>query len=251
MKDMKKFGEEIAVIGMAGRFPGAGSVGEFWENICAKKESIRMLSDEELRAAGVSEQDIESGQYVKACAELDDADMFDAAFFKISPLEAELMDPQIRLLLQCAWEALEDGGYASKEAQNIGVFAGSGGVATSYFSNYVNLGEHFERITASPSHLGNDKDFLATYISYKLNLTGSSMTIQTACSTSMVALHQARLSLLNGECDMALAGGPVYACPCIKDISTGMAIFFPNQAGSVLLTKVPMGWCLAAVWAWF
>ena len=124
-----------------------------------------------------------------------------------------MMDPQIRLLLQCAWETLEDAGHARKEAQNIGVFAGAGGVATSYFSNFVNVNEHFEKITASPTHLGNDKDFLATYISYKLNLTGPSVTVQTACSTSLVALHQARSSLLSGECDMALAGGVTVRVP--------------------------------------
>jgi acyl transferase domain-containing protein/enoyl-CoA hydratase/carnithine racemase len=205
--------DDIAVIGMAGRFPGANNVSEFWENICEKKDSIRSLSDEELRSAGVSEQDIADSSYVRASAPLDDVDMFDPGFFKISPLEAELMDPQIRLLLQCAWETLEDAGYAKKEAQNIGVFAGAGGVTTSYFANFVNVNGHFERVTASPTHLGNDKDFLATYISYKLNLTGPSLTVQTACSTSLVALHQARLSLLNGECDMALAGGVTIRVP--------------------------------------
>ncbi len=204
---------DIAVIGMSGKFPGANSVSEFWENICAKRESIRLLSDEELRNAEVPEKDIADSSYVKASALLDDVAMFDPGFFKISPLEAELMDPQIRLLLQCAWETLEDAGHAKKEAQNIGVFAGAGGVATSYFSNFVNVNGHFEKITASPTHLGNDKDFLATYISYKLNLTGPSMTVQTACSTSLVALHQARLSLLSGECDMALAGGVTVRVP--------------------------------------
>jgi acyl transferase domain-containing protein len=117
--------DDVAVIGMSGRFPGANGVCEFWENICAKKESIRALSDEELRIAGVPEPDIADASYVKASALLDDVDRFDPGFFKISPLEAEMMDPQIRLLLQCAWETLEDAGHARKEAQNIGVFAGS------------------------------------------------------------------------------------------------------------------------------
>jgi acyl transferase domain-containing protein/enoyl-CoA hydratase/carnithine racemase/acyl carrier protein len=205
--------DDVAVIGMSGRFPGANSVAEFWQNICAKKESIRALSDEELRIAGVAERDIADRSYVKACAPLDDIDRFDAGFFRISPLEAEMMDPQIRLLLQCAWETLEDAGHARKEAQNIGVFAGGGGVTNSYFSSFVNVNDRFERITASPTHLGNDKDFLATSISYKLNLTGPSVTVQTACSTSLVALHQARSSLLSGECDMALAGGVTVHVP--------------------------------------
>lgn len=208
--------DDLAVIGMSGRFPGASNVTEFWDNICAKKESIRALSDEELRAAGVAERDIADPAYVKAAALLGDVDRFDPGFFKISPLEAELMDPQIRLLLQCAWETLEDAGHASKEAQNIGVFAGAGGVTTSYFANYVNRNDRFQKITAGAAHLGNDKDFLATYISYKLNLTGPSVTVQTACSTSLVALHQARLSLLSGECDMALAGGVTVRVPHVQ-----------------------------------
>ncbi|TXI48894.1 MAG: SDR family NAD(P)-dependent oxidoreductase [Lysobacter sp.] len=198
---------DIAIIGMSGKFPGADSVSEFWDNLCAKRESIRAPSDEDLRDAGVHEADLYDPAYVRACAPLNDVDMFDPAFFKISPLEAEMMDPQIRLLLQCAWETLEDAGHARREAQNIGVFAGGGGAPTSYFANFVNRSGRFEKVTASPTHLGNDKDFLATYISYKLNLTGPSMTVQTACSTSLVALHQARLSLLAGECEMALAGG--------------------------------------------
>ncbi len=205
--------DDVAVIGMAGRFPGANGVREFWSNLCAGKEGIRRLSDDELRMAGVAERDIADSLYVKAAASLDGVDRFDAGFFKVSPLEAELMDPQIRLLLQCAWEALEDAGHARKEAQNIGVFAGAGGVTTSYLSNFVNIDQRFERTTAGPAHLGNDKDFLATYISYKLNLTGPSVTVQTACSTSLVALHQARSSLLSGECDMALAGGVTVRVP--------------------------------------
>ncbi|HEX8611501.1 MAG TPA: SDR family NAD(P)-dependent oxidoreductase [Telluria sp.] len=208
--------QRVAVIGMSGKFPGANSVAEFWENICAKKESIRALSDEELRSAGVPERDIADAAYVKASALLDDVEMFDPGFFKISPLEAELMDPQIRLLLQCAWETLEDAGHARKDAQNIGVFAGAGGVTTSYFANFVNVDERFKKITAGATHLGNDKDFLATYISYKLNLTGPSMTVQTACSTSLVALHQACQSVLNGECAMALAGGVTVRVPHVQ-----------------------------------
>ncbi|RSZ60416.1 SDR family NAD(P)-dependent oxidoreductase [Massilia atriviolacea] len=208
--------QRVAVIGMSGKFPGANSVAEFWENICAKKDSIRALSDEELRSAGVPERDIADSAYVKASALLDDVAMFDPGFFRISPLEAELMDPQIRLLLQCAWETLEDAGHARKEAQNIGVFAGAGGVTTSYFANFVNLDQRFKKITAGATHLGNDKDFLATYISYKLNLTGPSMTVQTACSTSLVALHQACQSVLHGECAMALAGGVTVRVPHVQ-----------------------------------
>ena len=208
--------DDLAVIGMSGRFPGASNVAEFWDNICARKESIHPLSDAQLRTAGVAERDIADPDYVKAAALLDGIDRFDPGFFKMSPLEAELMDPQIRLLLQCAWETLEDAGHARKEAQHIGVFAGAGGVTTSYFANYVNRSTRFQKVTAGAAHLGNDKDFLATYISYKLNLTGPSVTVQTACSTSLVALHQARLSLLSGECDMALAGGVTVRVPHVQ-----------------------------------
>ncbi|MCD4501533.1 SDR family NAD(P)-dependent oxidoreductase [Chromobacterium vaccinii] len=198
---------DVAVIGMAGRFPGADNVSELWAKLCAGHQGIRDLSDESLRRAGVSEAELADPSYVKACAPLADADRFDPGFFKIAPREAELMDPQVRLLLQCAWETLEDAGYAGPGPQNIGVFAGAGGVVTSYFANFVNLHGRIEKISAGATHICNDKDFLSTYLSYKLNLTGPSMTVQTACSTSLVAVHQARMSLLNGECSMALAGG--------------------------------------------
>ena len=204
---MKINREDVAVIGLSGRFPGAADTAEFWDGLCAGRDAIRALDDQALRAAGVAEAELSDPDYVKAGAPLDGVELFDAGLFKVSPLEAELMDPQIRLLLQCAWETLEDAGYGGREPRRVGVFAGAGGVGTSYFSHYVNRLGSFEKITASPTHLGNDKDFLATYLSYKLNLTGPSMTVQTACSTSLVALHQARLSLMAGECDMALAGG--------------------------------------------
>ncbi|BAV98082.1 SDR family NAD(P)-dependent oxidoreductase [Lysobacter enzymogenes] len=204
---MKINREDVAVIGLSGRFPGAADTAEFWDGLCAGRDAIRALDDQALRAAGVAEAELSDPDYVKAGAPLDGVELFDAGLFKVSPLEAELMDPQIRLLLQCAWETLEDAGYGGREPRRIGVFAGAGGVGTSYFSHFVNRLGRFEKITASPTHLGNDKDFLATYLSYKLNLTGPSMTVQTACSTSLVALHQARLSLMAGECDMALAGG--------------------------------------------
>ena len=210
---MSSRNDDIAVIGMAGRFPGANSVSDFWGNLLEGKGSIRTLDDEVLRRSGVTEEEIADPDYVKVAATIDNVEMFDPAFFKISPVEAELMDPQIRLLLQCAWETLEDAGYARRDAQNIGVFAGAGGVTTGYFANFINLTRRFEKITAGATHLGNDKDFLSTYISYKLNLTGPSMTVQTACSTSLVALHQARMSLLAGECDMAMAGGVTIRVP--------------------------------------
>ena len=199
--------QDVAIIGMAGKFPGADSVSELWDNLCSGREGLRTFSDEVLLRAGVGADELADPFYVKVAAPLNGVEHFDPGFFRISPLEAELMDPQVRLLLQCAWETLEDAGYAGKGPQRIGVFAGAGGITTSYFANFANLSERFDKLTAGATHLGNDKDFLATSISYRLNLTGPSMTVQTACSTSLVALHQARMSVLNGECEMALAGG--------------------------------------------
>ncbi|MBW8851154.1 MAG: SDR family NAD(P)-dependent oxidoreductase [Xanthomonadales bacterium] len=213
---MKTKNDDIAVIGMSGRFPSANGVSEYWDNLCAGKDCVRDFSDDELRAAGVPESDIADPDYVRSSPTLDGIDRFDPGFFRISPMEAELMDPQIRLMLQCAWETLEDAGYARHSAQDIGVFAGAGGVTCSYFAHFVNLDDRFDKTTAGAAHLVNDKDFLSTYLSYKLNLTGPSMTVQTACSTSLVALHQARMSLLNGECGMALAGGVTVRVPHVQ-----------------------------------
>jgi acyl transferase domain-containing protein/SAM-dependent methyltransferase/acyl carrier protein len=210
---MKRGASDIAIIGVSGKFPDADDVSTFWRNLCEAKESIKTLGDEQLKASGVAEADLRSPAYVKRCSMLRGVDEFDPSFFKISPAEAEVMDPQLRLLLQCAWGAMEDAGYASAEARNVGVFAGAGGMTTSYYSHLVNRCKEFEKTLASPTHLGNDKDFLATYISYRLNLTGPSLTVQTACSTSLVAVHQACLSLLAGECEMALAGGVRVAVP--------------------------------------
>ncbi|CAB3765827.1 1,4-dihydroxy-2-naphthoyl-CoA synthase [Paraburkholderia humisilvae] len=205
--------QNVALIGMAGKFPGADSVSGFWDNLCAGRDGLRTLSSDALRGAGVRDDELANPDYVKVAAALNDVDRFDPAFFKVSPLEAELMDPQMRLMLQCAWETLEDAGYAGAGPQRIGVFAGAGGVTSSYFANFVNRHARFDRITAGATHIGNDKDFLATILSYKLNLTGPSVTVQTACSTSLVALHLARTSLLNGECEMALAGGVTVRVP--------------------------------------
>ena len=199
-------GLEIAIIGMAGRFPGARSVHEFWQNLQHGVESITFFSDEDLLNRGVDEQLLNDPHYVKAGGVLADADQFDASFFGYNPREAELLDPQHRLFLECAWEALETAGYNPHHYRGlIGVFGGAG--MNGYLLNlYAN--EQI-RHTVSPYELflANDKDFLATRVSYKLNLEGPSLTVQTACSSSLVAVHSACQSLLSGECDMALAGG--------------------------------------------
>ncbi len=181
-------GREVAIIAMAGRFPGASSVEEFWKNIEAGVESIRVFTEAELLGSGVDRASIHSKDYVPSAGFLDDADLFDARFFNMAPREAVGMDPQQRLFLETAWHALERAGYdPGRFPGKIGVYAGASA------NRYAN----------QPG--GND--FLPTRVSYKLNLTGPSLNVQTACSTSLVAVHLACQALQNGDCDMALAGG--------------------------------------------
>jgi len=193
---------DIAIIGMSCRFPGAKDIEAFWQNLRDGVESISFFSDEELSGIATLSQP----NYVKAGAVLSDIELFDAAFFDFNPREAELTEPQHRIFLECAWEALEGAGYVAQTDEiPIGVYAGTG--MNTYLLNnlYPNrdssdLGGVFSLV------IGNDKDFLPTRVSYKLNLKGPSVNVQTACSTSLVAVHLACQSLLNGECDLALAG---------------------------------------------
>jgi len=201
----------IAVTGMAGCFPGAKNLDQFWSNLCNGVESITFFTDEELEAAGIEKAVCNDPHYVKSRGVLQDADLFDAAFFDFTPREAELLDPQQRLFLQCAWHALENAGCdPARCGGTVGVFAGLS--SSSYLLNnlYSSLGDD----SAGPmAMLGNDRDFFATRVSYKLNLKGPSLTLQTACSTSLVALHTACQSLLTYECDVALAGGVAIKLP--------------------------------------
>ncbi len=204
----------IAVIGMAGRFPGARTLEEFRRNLEAGVESITVLSDRELLEAGVDPDLLANPRYVKAVPLLEDADMFDAAFFGYSPREAAIMDPQQRLFLECAWEALEDAGRAGGVAGSAtGVFSGAGGIMSTYLLSDTHFTPQLTGTTASLQHVGNDKDYLSTRVSYKFDLRGPSMTVQSACSTSLVAVHVACQSLVTGECDMALAGGTTVRVP--------------------------------------
>ncbi|HEX6903705.1 MAG TPA: amino acid adenylation domain-containing protein [Thermoanaerobaculia bacterium] len=199
--------DAIAVVGMAGRFPGAGDLDELWRNLREGRESVRFFSDEELVAAGVDPRLLDKPYYVKARGMLDGVDLFDAPFFDIAPREAEMIDPQHRLFLECAWHALEDAGYdPGRFPGAVGVFAG---VSANYYAlrNVLSNPEALRSGGAAQAMLGGDKDFLATRVSYKLNLRGPSFTVQTACSTSLVATHLACRALLGGECEMALAGG--------------------------------------------
>ena len=200
-------GFDIAIIGMAGRFPGARDVGEFWQNLREGVESITVLSDEELAAAGVAADTLENPAYVKAAPVLEGVELFDASFFGFSPREAAILDPQHRIFLECAWEALETSGHDPERFEGpIGVYAGAG--MSGYLLFNLLAGRRFPPTAeAFQILIGNDKDYLTTRVSYKLNLKGPSVAVQTACSTSLVAVHLACQSLLTYQCDMALAGG--------------------------------------------
>ncbi len=206
--------EGIAIIGMACRFPGADRIVTFWENLCRGVESITHFSREELLQEGVDVTLLDDPRYVRASPILEGFDLFDAAFFGYSAREARFMDPQQRLLHEVAWEAFEDAGYYPETAEGpTGVFASAGGVVTSYLLAHQRRHSSLLGATGSMQHIGNDKDFLSTRLSYKLNLTGPSLNIQTACSSSLVAVHLAGRSLVGGECRMALVAAATVRVP--------------------------------------
>jgi amino acid adenylation domain-containing protein len=196
----------VALIGMVGRFPGAKSVEELWNNLCGEVESITFFAEDEIDPS-VDPELRHDSHYVRARGVIQDAETFDAAFFGISPREAEVMDPQMRVFLELAQEALENSGYTPENYQGlIGLYAGSG--QNTYFERHIcGRPEIINRLGAFQTMLANEKDFLTTRASYKLNLTGPSVSINTACSTSLVAVIQAVQNLLNDQCDIALAGG--------------------------------------------
>ncbi|HEX3587142.1 MAG TPA: type I polyketide synthase, partial [Candidatus Angelobacter sp.] len=203
----------IAIIGMAGRFPRARNLQEFWENLRQGIEGTSFFTDQELEQAGIPPELLRHPNYVKARGVLDDADLFDAGFWGYSPREAELTDPQIRLFLECAWEVLESAGWDPEKFPGmIGVYAGMS------FTSYIwqLAGEETEGDSVSAFRVlmgGAEKDHLATTVSYRLNLRGPSLNIQTACSTSLAAVHAAARAVMTYECDMALAGGATVSVP--------------------------------------
>jgi amino acid adenylation domain-containing protein len=202
--------EAIAIIGMAGRFPGAINPDEFWQNLLARKDSISRFSNR---------TDAAGNHYVGARSVLENPDLFDAEFFGIYPKEAELMDPQHRVFLECAWEALEDAGCDPHRYPGmIGVYAGLS--LNTYLLHNLGKGRELAKnyqVGEYQTMLGNDKDFLPVRVSYKLNLRGPSMAIQAACSTSLVAICQAATALLTYQCDMALTGGVSISFPQQRD----------------------------------
>lgn len=200
-------GLEIAVIGIAGRFPGASTIDKFWQNLRNGVECISFFSNEELMDVGIKKDHLDNPKFVKARGVLEDIEWFDASYFGYTPREAEIMDPQQRIFLECAVEALENAGYHSDLHKGpIGVYAGAG-MNTYLLKNLYSHPELLESVGDFETMIGNDKDFLTTRVSYKLNLEGPSVAVQTACSSSLVAVCMACQSLLSGECDMVLAGG--------------------------------------------
>ncbi|WP_163547877.1 type I polyketide synthase [Candidatus Frankia nodulisporulans] len=210
-------GAEIAVIGMAGRFPGAADLDAFWANLCAGREAASEFSDDDLLRAGLPPQALTEPRLVRRRPILDGIEDFDAPFFGYTPREAETIDPQQRVFLECAWEALESAGYDVRRLDGaVGVFGG-GGPDLYYTTHILPNQPVLARIGQFAATLGNEKDFLAPRVSYKLNLRGPRISVLTGCSSSLVALHLASQSLLSGESDYALAGG--------------VTIFLPQRAG--------------------
>jgi phthiocerol/phenolphthiocerol synthesis type-I polyketide synthase E len=207
----------IAIVGLAGRFPNASSLDDFWRNVREGVESLETFSEADLRQAGVDAMLSAAPAYVRKGTVLEGAELFDAGFFGLSPREAQILDPQQRIFLECAWEALEHAGRAADGSQHsVAVYAGAG--MNTYLINQIARDPALAAAVGGYQlMLGNDKDFLCTRVSYKLDLHGPSVTIQTACSTSLVAVVMACQALARGECDLALAGG--------------VSIPFPQRAG--------------------
>ncbi|MHA6326926.1 type I polyketide synthase [Roseivivax sp. CAU 1753] len=205
---------DIAIVGMAAHLPGAETIAQYWDNLRAGHSSIRKLSEEDLLDAGETVGMLRRKDYVPYAARLDGFEMFDAEFFGFSPKEAAILDPQHRRFLEVAWAAMENAGHVPRNFPGpVGVFGGCG--MGSYF--YFNLCSNPDLVDSTGMfllrHTGNDKDFLTTRVSHIFDLKGPSLSLQTACSTSLVATHYAAQSLLNGECDMALAGGVTIELP--------------------------------------
>ena len=230
--DEQRWREGIAIVGMSARFPGCRSVGEYWEKIAAGADLLSQATDAELMAVGVDPATAEAQHFVRSGTRLEDAESFDAKFFELSRREAEVMDPQQRILLECAYEALEHAGISGDGAR-VGVFAGIG--MNTYMMQLLGNPEMLQAAGGYQLMLGNDKDFVATRVAYKLNLRGPAVVVQTACSTSLAAVHLACQSLLRGECEAALAGG--------------VSVTFPQVAGYQYIPGMILvaGWGLPAV----
>ena len=203
------FVEDIAIIGMVGRFPDANDIDTFWHNLTSGVESVKIITGEELRERGFGQFVDENPNYISAEASLSDDTIrkFDAAFFNISPREAEIMDPQHRLFLESCWELFEKSGYSMEHYDGrVGVI-GSTGFSGYLESHLLPNRDLLQQVGSFQTQLGNDKDFIATRVSYKMGFTGASLSVSTLCSSAAVAIHMARESLLNYQNDLVLAGG--------------------------------------------
>jgi phthiocerol/phenolphthiocerol synthesis type-I polyketide synthase E len=211
-----EYGNGIAVVGMAGRFPGASSLSGFWENLRAGTMSLTQLSDDKLRRAGVPQETLADADYIKVAFLLDDFHRFEPGLFGITPREAEAMDPQQRVLLEVCHDALQDAGYdPHRFGGRIGVYAGAR--SNEYLSQYVRANPSFmAAIGEARARIANHADFLSTCVSYHLGLRGPSISSVTACSTSLVTVHMACAALFSNECDMALAGGVEIPLPAYR-----------------------------------
>ncbi len=245
----------IAIIGMAGRFPGAANVDELWQNLCGSVESTTLFGDAELEKS-IDRNLRQDPNYVKARGIIDGADRFDAAFFGVSPREAEITDPQQRVFLEIAWAALENAGCDPNTFNgSIGVYAGTGN--NTYFPNNIaGRSDVISRAGEFQVMVGNEKDYIATRTSYKLNLKGPSVSVHTACSTSLVAVCQAFYALMSYQCDLALAGGISITVPqnsgylyqeggmfssdghCKPFDAKAEGTVFGNAAGAVVLKRL-------------
>ncbi|NMO14847.1 amino acid adenylation domain-containing protein [Pyxidicoccus fallax] len=206
-------GLEIAIIGMAGRYPGARDLEAFWRNLRDGVESITFLKDSELEPSALESPSVRGEpNYVKAAAFIEDADRFDAGYFGLSPKEAQVMDPQHRVFLESAVEALENAGYdAGRYKGRIGVYAGAR--TDTYVFNLFSNADALGGLDPFELGLGNDLAFLTTRVSHQLNLRGPAYSVHTACSTALVAIHLSCQALLAGECQMAIAGGVAINIP--------------------------------------
>lgn len=246
---------DIAVIGMSGRFPGANTVDEFWENITLGKETVRFFTDGELDKS-ISDRFKNDPLYVKARGIVDNTDQFDAGFFGLPPTVAQLMDPQQRVFLEIAWETLEQTGYLPQHYNGrVGVFAGCGN-NTYYLNNVLGHRELIDQIGGFQVMTLNEKDYIASRTAYQLNLKGPAVSVYSACSSSLLAITQAVQSIRDGQCEVALAGGASITAPinsghlyqegamlskdghCRSFDAQGQGTTFSDGAGVVLLKSL-------------
>ncbi|MEH2238956.1 MAG: beta-ketoacyl synthase N-terminal-like domain-containing protein [Nostoc sp.] len=235
LEEQNKIGDlDIAVIGMSGRFPRAKNIDDFWHNLRDGVESISFFSHQELESVGVDPSLLSDPNYVKANAVLEDIELFDASFFDYSPRTAEIMDPQHRLFLETAWEALESAGYDSKTYEGRISVYGSASISSYFLFNLFSNTELIKLVGLDQIRHNNRTDNLTTRVAYKLDLKGSAITVQTGCSSSLVAVHLACQSLIDRESDMALAGG--------VSVTTLQKTGYSYQEGGILS---PDGHCRA------